>query len=38
MSNKFLSGFIKMMNFNDVDDEDNYDEDYYEDEPEETPQ
>lgn len=35
MSNKFLSGFIKMMNFNDVDDEDNYDEDYYDDEPEE---
>lgn len=35
MSNKFLSGFIKMMNFNDVDDEDSYD-DYYDDEPEQS--
>lgn len=34
MSNKFLSGFIKMMKFND-DDEDSYEDDYYEDEPEE---
>lgn len=35
MSNNFLSGFIKMMKFND-DDEDSYEEDYYEDEPEES--